>query len=134
MEVTMTADKEKRHLKDLPSGTEPSNLDNEVVVVDDDGTAVNASGWKDQLHRQYGLLSLCGIALTVDNAWVALGSSISVSIGKMVARFLLTENIDELMHAPDSKWRTSWPYIQSDCGWGILLFYWSESGGGIEYI
>ncbi|KAL1982354.1 hypothetical protein VTN96DRAFT_1385 [Rasamsonia emersonii] len=52
----------------------------EVVAAVEDGVAVNASGWKDQLSRQYGLLGLCGIALTVDNAWVALGSSISVSI------------------------------------------------------
>lgn len=52
----------------------------EVVAAVEDGVAVNASGWKDQLRRQYGLLGLCGIALTVDNAWVALGSSISVSI------------------------------------------------------
>lgn len=72
----------KRESGGLHPETEPSYLDNEVVVVDDDGTTVNASGWKDQLDRQYGLLSLCGIALTVDNAWVALGSSISVSIGK----------------------------------------------------
>lgn len=54
----------------------------ETIVAAEGGVAVNASGWKDQLDRQYGLLSLCGIALTVDNAWVALGSSISVSIRK----------------------------------------------------
>jgi hypothetical protein len=65
--------------KELQS--ESNSPDNEIVVVDDNGATVNASGWKDELDRQYGLLSLCGIALTVDNAWVALGSSISVSIG-----------------------------------------------------
>lgn len=81
----MASDQKKRQSEALPAGTETSYLDNEVVVVDDDGTTVNASGWKDQLDRQYGLLSLCGIALTVDNAWVALGSSISVSIGTIVA-------------------------------------------------
>ena len=43
---------------------------------------VNAAGYKDQLRRQYGLLGIVGIALTVDNAWAALGSSISVSICK----------------------------------------------------
>ena len=31
---------------------------------------VNASGYRDQLKRQYGLFGLAGIALTVDNAWV----------------------------------------------------------------
>lgn len=53
----------------------------ETVAALRDGTVVNASGYKDQLNRQYGLLGLAGIALTVDNAWIALGSSISVSIG-----------------------------------------------------
>ncbi|KUL91742.1 hypothetical protein ZTR_01096 [Talaromyces verruculosus] len=80
MADTTDSVQEKRESGGLHPETEPSYLDNEVVVVDDDGTTVNASGWKDQLDRQYGLLSLCGIALTVDNAWVALGSSISVSI------------------------------------------------------
>ncbi|MCJ1475812.1 hypothetical protein MMC13_004476 [Lambiella insularis] len=41
---------------------------------------VNASGHKDQLQRHYGLWSICGLALTIDNAWVALGGSIAVSI------------------------------------------------------
>jgi hypothetical protein len=59
-----------------------SAQDSEVVVAVDHGVVVNASGHKDQLRRQYGLLELAGVALTVDNAWAALGSSISVSIRK----------------------------------------------------
>jgi choline transport protein len=55
----------------------------ETVAAVHNGTVINASGYKDQLRRQYGLLGLAGIALTVDNAWVALGSSISVSIGTL---------------------------------------------------
>jgi hypothetical protein len=43
---------------------------------------INAAGYEDQLKRQYGLWGIIGIALTVDNAWAALGSSISVSIRK----------------------------------------------------
>ena len=54
----------------------------EIVVTVQDGVVLNASGYKDQLKRQYGLFGLAGMALTVDNAWVALGSSISVSIRK----------------------------------------------------
>lgn len=57
------------------------NSGDETVAAVQDGTVINASGYKDQLKRQYGLLGLAGIALTVDNAWIALGSSISVSIG-----------------------------------------------------
>ena len=44
------------------------------------GSVLNASGHTDQLTRQYGLVGLTGIAVTVNNAWVVLGSSISVSI------------------------------------------------------
>jgi hypothetical protein len=42
--------------------------------------AINASGHRDQLDRQYGILSICGMALTVDNAWVAIGTSLNVAI------------------------------------------------------
>ncbi|ROW14846.1 hypothetical protein VPNG_03821 [Cytospora leucostoma] len=68
--------------KDLGRGSPETGERNgdETVVAVEDGAAVNASGYKDQLKRQYGLLGLAGIALTVDNAWCALGSSISVSI------------------------------------------------------
>ncbi|KAK4465513.1 putative amino acid transporter [Cladorrhinum samala] len=54
--------------------------EDETILVVENGEVVNHSGYRDQLKRQYGLLGIAGIALTVDNAWVALGSSISVSI------------------------------------------------------
>lgn len=79
---------EEYHEKDMgrsspETGKRPKD---ETVVAVQDGAAVNASGYKDQLKRQYGLLGLAGIALTVDNAWCALGSSISVSIGMLEQR------------------------------------------------
>ena len=52
-----------------------------TIVSIDNGVAVNASGHKDQLKRQYGLLPLVGLALNIDNAWIALGGSVIVSIG-----------------------------------------------------
>ncbi|MCJ1303258.1 hypothetical protein MMC08_006066 [Hypocenomyce scalaris] len=51
-----------------------------TLVESERGEVVNASGHRDQLQRQYSLLSICGLALTIDNAWVALGGSITVSI------------------------------------------------------
>ncbi|KAH8682461.1 putative choline transport protein [Xylariales sp. PMI_506] len=67
-----------------PSATEAKpelgGIDNETVATVEDGVNINAAGYKDQLKRQYNLLALAGVALTVDNAWAALGSSISVSI------------------------------------------------------
>lgn len=61
---------------------ELGGLDDETIATVEGGIQINAAGHRDQLKRQYNLLALSGIALTVDNAWAALGSSISVSIGK----------------------------------------------------
>jgi choline transport protein len=47
-----------------------------------EGEEVNASGYRDQLARQYGIWSICGLALTIDNAWIALGGSLTVAIGR----------------------------------------------------
>ena len=58
------------------------DVDRKTSIVSRHGV-VNASGHKDQLTRHYGLLSICGLALTIDNAWIALGGSITVSIGEL---------------------------------------------------
>jgi hypothetical protein len=50
------------------------------IVDTAEGEIINASGHRDQLDRQYGILSICGMALTVDNAWVAIGTSLNVAI------------------------------------------------------
>ncbi len=49
-------------------------------LVSKDGDIVNASGHRDQLQRQYGLWSICGLALCIDNAWIAFGGSLSVAV------------------------------------------------------
>jgi choline transport protein len=61
---------------------ELGGLEGETIIAVEGGVQINAAGYRDQLKRQYNLVGLAGIALTVDNAWAALGSSISVSIGK----------------------------------------------------
>ncbi|KAK3393754.1 amino acid/polyamine transporter I [Podospora didyma] len=66
--------------KNTTLAKEGGGSEDEIVVAVENGIVINASGYKDQLKRQYGLVGLAGIAITVDNAWVALGSSISVSI------------------------------------------------------
>ena len=58
------------------------DVDRRPSVIVTAGELVNASGHPDQLKRHFGLLSICGLALTVDNAWVALGGSIAVSISQ----------------------------------------------------
>lgn len=48
--------------------------------VTKEGTVVNCSGHPDQLQRQFGLLSICGLALTINSAWIAFGGSLNVSV------------------------------------------------------
>jgi choline transport protein len=81
----MNSDEKKDYERNVDGGSE-----DETIVAIENGAVVNASGYKDQLKRQYGLLGLAGIALTVDNAWIALGSSISVSIRESFPFAILT--------------------------------------------
>jgi hypothetical protein len=68
---------EKKH--DYLSDSREAELNAEGTL---DGGLVNASGHQDELHRQYSIWSLCGLALTVDNAWIALGGSLYVAACK----------------------------------------------------
>ncbi len=79
------ASEDKKHYD--PQHPELEGVDVEVVAAVDGSVEVNAAGYKDQLKRQYGFWGIVGIALTVDNAWAALGSSISVSIRKQLLAF-----------------------------------------------
>lgn len=70
-------------------GRDPEKIpgfDRRTSILQDEDV-VNASGHRDQLKRHYGLLSICGLALTIDNAWVALGGSIAVSISLLSPLF-----------------------------------------------
>ena len=39
---------------------------------------LNASGHRQELHRHFGLVSICGLALATGNTWVTLGGSIVI--------------------------------------------------------
>ena len=73
------------------NGPESTSQEKKESILNDDtaiGTAheiINASGHRDQLDRQYGILSICGMALTVDNAWVAIGTSLNVAICRYIS-------------------------------------------------
>ncbi|KAF6220398.1 hypothetical protein HO133_002830 [Letharia lupina] len=76
-----------REWEDLKAhGHDPEKIDgvDRRTSIVQGGEVINASGHRDQLQRHYGLLSICGLALTIDNAWVALGGSIAVSISTSV--------------------------------------------------
>jgi hypothetical protein len=42
----------------------------------DVGEVLNVSGHKQELERQFSLLSICSIGITTGNVWAALGGSI----------------------------------------------------------
>lgn len=54
--------------------------DRRTSVVSKEGEIVNASGHRDQLQRQYGLLSICGLALNINSAWIVFGGSLTISV------------------------------------------------------
>lgn len=64
--------------------TEKKEPREEGADVDVAQGTVNASGHKDQLKRQYRLLALCALALNIDNAWIALGGSVTIAIGELL--------------------------------------------------
>ena len=106
-----------------------------VSLVSKDGHLVNASGHRDQLQRQYGLLSICGLALTIDNAWVAFGGSLSVGVlnggppGLLYEftlacayYFLIALSISELASSvPSSGGVYHWASVTPGARWGRVI-------------
>jgi amino acid permease len=41
---------------------------------------VNASGHRQELQRNYSLLSICALAITTGNTWIAQGGSVAVAL------------------------------------------------------
>lgn len=56
----------------------PKKIQTVTDTVDDqeDVQVVNASGHKQELERNFGLISICATAITTGNTWAAAGGSI----------------------------------------------------------
>lgn len=52
------------------------------------GLALNVSGHRQELQRNFGLWSLCGLGFTSGNVWVALGGAIVRPSGIFSSSFL----------------------------------------------
>ena len=83
--------------------------------------AINASGHRDQLDRNYGILSICGMALTVDNAWVAIGTSLNVAICEF-CRATRRKLLRALTFSRRQR-RASWSSIRIPCCVFVLLLH-----------
>jgi hypothetical protein len=78
-EIPIEDEKKRPSVGGVPGIVEGPVVEKNVEGVVD-GIEVNASGHTDELQRQYSIWSLCGLALTIDNAWVALGGSLYISV------------------------------------------------------
>ncbi len=54
--------------------------DSEVATVTVEEAPINASGHRQELDRNFTLLTLCGLAISSGNDWIALGGSVTVAI------------------------------------------------------
>ena len=81
-----------------PLGNPHNKVTQEAIVSILEGEEVNASGHRYQLQRQYGIWSICGLALTIDNAWIALGGSIITALG-MITTTVLTLSCNSLSYS-----------------------------------
>ncbi|PPJ56352.1 hypothetical protein CBER1_00643 [Cercospora berteroae] len=73
---TMSINKRAEHTVPAHTSVEKSLATSSVQP----GTNVNASGHPDQLNRQYRTWEVCGLALTINNAWIAFAGSLQISL------------------------------------------------------
>jgi hypothetical protein len=45
-----------------------------------DGEVINASGHRQELERNFSLISICAVAVTTGNTWIAQGGSVVTAL------------------------------------------------------
>ena len=97
------------------------DVDRKTSIVSESGEVVNASGHRDQLKRHFGLWSICGLALTIDNAWVALAGSIAVSISMLPLHLIIRRSLTGYVR--DRQWRTTRRALRTAGRMRLLRFH-----------
>ncbi len=54
--------------------------DPEIITSTTAEPLINASGHRQELDRNFNLLSICSLGIATGNTWIALGGSITVAI------------------------------------------------------
>ncbi|KZF20527.1 amino acid transporter [Xylona heveae TC161] len=112
------------------------------TLKDKDPAVVNASGHQQELQRNFSLLSICAIAITTGNSWIAQGGSVKVAIynggpcgviyefiAVSVCYWLVAASIAELSSAiPSAAGVYHWATVTAGrggrvCGW--FAGYWN---------
>ena len=68
-----SVDSKEEKLESAKANSSSDHIEGSAGAEED---LINASGHKQELERNFNLLSLCGYAITTSGAWVGLGSSI----------------------------------------------------------
>lgn len=58
-----------------PEMPDPETLASTIIEI-----PINPSGHRQELDRNFNLLSICSLAITTGNTWIALGGSVAVAI------------------------------------------------------
>lgn len=75
-EINYSTEKEIGHVPEKEIAPTPDYTHDGPV----DGELVNASGHRQELERNFGLLSICAVAVTTGNTWIAQGGSVVVAL------------------------------------------------------
>lgn len=69
-----------------------------AAAEDHQGELINASGHVQELERNFSLLSICAVAVTTGNTWIAQGGSVVVALSNGGLGATIYELYDELPH------------------------------------
>lgn len=123
-----------------PNDSSIDHPDNAVSIKDAD--LINASGHKQELDRNFGLLAAAGVGLVVGNVWPAVGGSILVAIfnggppgviyefiAVSIFYWMVAASIAELASAiPSSSGVYHWASVTPGKAWGRVIGYDGSSG------
>lgn len=59
---------------------EKTRATEEVASEEYQGELVNASGHKQEVERNFSLISICAVAVTTGNTWIAQGGSVVTAL------------------------------------------------------
>jgi hypothetical protein len=69
-----------------------------TAAEDHSGELINASGHVQELDRNFSLLSICAIAVTTGNTWIAQGGSVTVALSNGGLGATIYELYDDLLY------------------------------------
>ncbi|KAG6197416.1 hypothetical protein E4U35_007488 [Claviceps purpurea] len=104
----------------------------------DDATALESMGHKQELKRNFSMLSLLGLAFAILNTWTALSASISIALpsggsGAVVWGLLIAGSCNLCLAASLAEFLSAYPTAGGQYHWAAIVS-WKSYSRGISYI